>query len=96
VSKTSEIEKERKAREEIIEKISPPLDPVSVSAGDRGPVVGVHSKVLAPSPFISFGCLSYSFTKVLRKVSVGVWGGLGGLTVPPPQRQMLNFLAYVT
>jgi len=39
----SETEKERKAREEIREKLSPPLDPAVVSAGSWGPpVVGVR------------------------------------------------------
>jgi len=60
-------------------------------------VVGTRSKGLAPSPFLPFACLSHSFPKVLEKESVGMGGGegLGSFTFLP-QRQVLNFLAYVT
>jgi len=57
-------------REEIRQKISPPLDPAVVSAGGRGPpLVGVYSKGLAPSHFIPFGYLPHSFLKVLKNES---------------------------
>jgi len=42
IPRKSEIKKERKIKGKIREKISPHLDPVTVSAGGRGtPVVGV-------------------------------------------------------
>jgi len=66
-------ETERKAREEIRGKLSPPLDRASVSAGGQGPlVVGKRSKGLAPSAFVPFGCMSHSFLKVLENESVGM------------------------
>jgi len=43
VPRNSEIEKERKTKGKIREKISPPLDPPMVVAGSQGPLVaGAH------------------------------------------------------
>ena len=97
-----------RAREEMREKISSLFDPAAVSAGGRGPRWWVRTwwsrsagggracKGLAPSPFLLFGCLSHSFLKVLKNESVDMGlVCLGGLTFFP-QRQVLNFLAYVT
>jgi len=48
-------------------------------------VVGAQCKVLVPSPFIPFGCLSHSFPKVLKNESVGVEGlSWWSHSVPPP------------
>ena len=78
-----------RAREEIREKISPPLDPAAVSAGRQGLlVVGVCLVVKIfwwwtptprgwpPRPFIHFKCLCYIFPKVLENESVVMGGGV--------------------
>jgi len=98
----SETEKERKAREEIREKLSPPLDPAVVSAGSWGPpVVGVRQ---GSCPFF-FYSLQVPVLIASRKFSKWVSecvcvGGLGGLTTSPHNAhclaQVLSFLAYVT
>ena len=68
VPKKSEIE--GKPREEIREKISPPLDLAVVSEL----VVGAHSKGLAPSPVTLFRYLCHSFLKGLENESEGMRG----------------------
>jgi len=62
--------------------------------GGLGPqVVDENCKGLSPFPFIPFGYLSYSFPKVLKNESVGVWGG--GILVAsqhPPKGKCLTSL----
>ena len=82
----SEIEKERKARQEIKEKISPPSDPAAVSAGGRGPpgVGGCAPSSWAPLLLYSLGtscpssgqgycCAAQKFSKWVGDCAWGSW-----------------------
>jgi len=118
VPQKSEIQRKIKEelREEIRRKLSPPLDPVEVSASGQGPpVLGMHLvvRVLWGWPHtargwaLSFYTLwvpvsaSQKFSKlsqwVVAEGCVCMWGCSCRLTVqsnlPPPQMQVLNFLA---
>jgi len=55
-------------------------------------VVDEHSKGLAPSPFMSFGCLCHSFLKVLEN-ETGGWGGgeMSWWSHTPPQKAIAQF-----
>jgi len=96
---TSKIEKERKTKGEIREKISPPLDPSVVSAGGRGPPVACpFSCYTIWVPVVPPGARS-TVVKVLE-TSWWVWVHPGGLTIPLCRvdfslAQVCNFLAYV-
>jgi len=80
-------EKERKTKGKIRQKISPPLDPLVVSAVGRGPpVVGVRRKAC---PF-SFYTLWVPLVPPQGRITVRkvlqmgwwAWEGLSGLTIP--------------